>query len=121
MPTKPPSDSEAFALWGLTEDIWALMEDCWNIDPQKRPIITDIAERLPPSQFGTFDTLRGSINLLSRRRFRDAIMDDEAKEIPAQLIVELNKVSKKGHLFQLTLDFFVIRYVAVDRKIILGA
>jgi hypothetical protein len=30
----------------LLDDIWAIMQECWNSDPQKRPPIDDVIERI---------------------------------------------------------------------------
>ncbi|KAG6807829.1 hypothetical protein H0H92_006260, partial [Tricholoma furcatifolium] len=45
-PGRPVNSSLSWSAWGLTEDIWKLMETCWNSDPDQRPNVTAVIERL---------------------------------------------------------------------------
>ncbi|KAG6819970.1 hypothetical protein H0H93_006946 [Arthromyces matolae] len=45
-PTKPPSGSQSWGVWGLTEDIWAVMQSCWHHDPIRRPTAGMVIENL---------------------------------------------------------------------------
>jgi len=45
-PARPPESSPSWTDWGLTEYIWTLMQDCWKTDPQERPTIDVVRDRL---------------------------------------------------------------------------
>lgn len=99
-PSKPPGDSEPFTRWGLTEDIWSILEKCWDADPGQRPTALVISQRLPRSLLRTFQKTQGEAKLLSGSKFRAAMMVEEVKEVPAQLVSALTKVSPTIPLFR---------------------
>lgn len=68
-PTRPARDSDAYRVFGLSEEIWEMMQRGWNADPEARPRLPDFLgvlsgcgrvdqrrkdeywEALPPSKF----------------------------------------------------------------------
>lgn len=45
-PSKPSPESQAFASFGLTDEIWEAMEWCWARDPAKRPSVHELFAKL---------------------------------------------------------------------------
>ncbi|KAF8991845.1 hypothetical protein BDQ17DRAFT_266751 [Cyathus striatus] len=44
-PLPPKPDSKAYQS-GLTDWMWSLIEECWDQNPTKRPMISDVVDRL---------------------------------------------------------------------------
>ncbi|KAG6890511.1 hypothetical protein C0995_007710 [Termitomyces sp. Mi166 len=47
-PPRPPANSASWTVWGLSEHMWSLMEGCWVTQPEERPTMQDVVDRLGP-------------------------------------------------------------------------
>lgn len=42
-PSRPPASSQNSE---LLDDVWSIMQECWNADPQKRPDVEEVNEKI---------------------------------------------------------------------------
>ncbi|KAG6876444.1 hypothetical protein C0993_003126, partial [Termitomyces sp. T159_Od127] len=41
-PSRPPTSSASWSVWGLTDDMWTIMESCWLAQSEKRPTVRNL-------------------------------------------------------------------------------
>ncbi|KAG6908174.1 hypothetical protein DXG01_005827 [Tephrocybe rancida] len=45
-PTRPSNQSDAWIIYGMTQELWGILEQCWNYEPARRPTMSDIVAYL---------------------------------------------------------------------------
>ncbi|KAG6908177.1 hypothetical protein DXG01_005830 [Tephrocybe rancida] len=45
-PTRPSNQSDAWIVYGMTQELWGILEQCWNYEPARRPAMSDIVAYL---------------------------------------------------------------------------
>ncbi|KAG5353081.1 hypothetical protein C0989_010463 [Termitomyces sp. Mn162] len=87
-PSRPAESDSAWGKWGLTEGFWALFEDCWKSNPQDRPNVEEVLQRLPaihlrPNEKLTLEHILSPVYFRGRM---SELLDETSKLVTTKLL-----------------------------------